>query len=769
MNRIIIVIAILLYTGTTGAVPINKDRWVEIDLFWFERTKMKESSEAFWTKMAPLFRDLNGEKGIIINLGWLMDFVFEWNGDINSKISLPANMEIWKQFSDEGILIGNSNQRIDQWNARFNKAREAEVVAYEPWTYKDLKDFIVIFKGVSKKYGITDLKVGTFVLGWSMIYKGTESKFMEKHPNSFYSVMGRGTFNPVAILQADKFKYGAYPNGIPEGLAITEFFGNQWGDMSKKVGLDAIIIRDSSLGGGIYTRTGPFGFTASDDINENQKFIDAGAALIRFTKKANPKALVIGYSNAASAVADWRVNLFDLESIAKEGYLDAYIDQSWAGAFNEFGHRPHTSWNMLICGWTYQLAYILLHAAVLSETPCKHYILTETFDAWESWNIINGARERLRWGIWAYTHAAVKTPNGLKFPAGSYISWANQAKRLLNEDEIEFLATETNAAFRDLDNIQDINGPTLVYCRSAMEWQMANKPKEMIKEWIDEQAGSLMKWNVPILSAARVENLDKISSDMFFIQSPVHLKPVEKAMVEKVIASGKSVMITGSPANGIDQSILDKVGLSSTDKFHTKTEYRGSLGGVQNELTKGLENLFVVNHFFTNNKLDAKVGAEVIYSVSGSPALVRKDNLIIWDPPELLNNVPEAGRRGYPPTDEVVGSSTPYAVLSRLVNDELEKEGNFNSIFYEATNPLWCGSWIDKKGDLIVLTAEIEEGLDHTDKGYSSARINFPANFKGRTFIIDKWSPIRYVAPDNNFNVTLRKGESKLFEIRKVK
>jgi hypothetical protein len=253
---------------------------------------------------------------------------------------------------------------------------------------------------------------------------------------------------------------------------------------------------------------------------------------------------------------------------------------------------------------------------------------------------------------------------------------------------------------------------------------------------------------------------------MFFIQSPVHLKPEEKTILDKIIASGKPVMVIGSPANGIDKSILEKVGLSSTDKAHTRTEYSGTLGGKQNELTEGLQNTFSVNHFFTRNILEPDAGTEVIYSVSASPVLLIKNNLIIWDAPDLLNNV--SGKWALP-IDEILGSPTPYAVLSRLVNSELAKNGKFYSKFYEASNPLWCGSWINKNGNLMILAAELEEGLDHSDKGYSSAGINFSTEFNGRTFIMDKWSPIRYVAPENSFNLTLRKGESRLFEIRKIK
>ena len=59
------------------------------------------------------------------------------------------------------------------------------------------------------------------------------------------------------------------------------------------------------------------------------------------------------YSNAASAYSDWRSNGFDLEGIAREGFLDVWVDQTWAGAWNEVGVRYDSFWNNPTLGWTY--------------------------------------------------------------------------------------------------------------------------------------------------------------------------------------------------------------------------------------------------------------------------------------------------------------------------------------------------------------------------------------------------------------------------------
>jgi len=53
------------------------------------------------------------------------------------------------------------------------------------------------------------------------------------------------------------------------------------------------------------------------------------SALVRETETANLKALVMMFSNAASAISDWRSNGVDLERVAKESYLDIFVEQTF--------------------------------------------------------------------------------------------------------------------------------------------------------------------------------------------------------------------------------------------------------------------------------------------------------------------------------------------------------------------------------------------------------------------------------------------------------
>lgn len=752
-----------------SAQPVKADRWLEIDLYWFERTDMDKSVDRFWERFHPLMDGIEGWRGVILNVGWISDYILEWNGDLRNAIKLPKNMKQWAVFKDQGQLGGNTIEQMQLHSERFQKADPPKVINYENWTYVDLKKLTATLKKTaSEKYNLNDIKVGTLVLGWENIYEGDKTEFVKAHPNAY-----RNNFpNMEARFSTDKRRYGAYPSGIPEGLPFTEFFGKQWGDLSKTIGLDAIVLRDSYLGVGIYDRVGPYGKTAPADPAKVASWSRATADLVKQTKLANPQALVIGYSNAASAVADWRVNCMDLESIAKEGYLDGWIDQTWAGAWNEVGQRPDNFWNLPLKGWTYQLAYMLGHAAVLADSKVHHYFLTETFDAWESWDIIHNAPERLRWGIWAYSHAAVKTPSGLKMPSGSYISWCNQGKMLLSEEDVRFLTEQSNAAINDAQETKEVFGPTLVYCRSAMAWQSANNPEASIKEWIDEQAGTLMKWSVPILSITRSEYLPNVESDMFIFQTPVHLKQGEKENIIQVLKSGKPAMVIASPAGGLDKDIAALLGVSTRDTVISGTQFIGTINFKTGGMFHSIPNSFPVFQPFTQNTFGDEV--DIIYSVGKSPCLGYNQQggkqLIFWDAPEFLSNLPLPNANDQSQSlDLLLGSPVPYVLTARLMNEVMKKSGLAYVHEIRQLQPVNFSLWELNDGSLRVMAGNLEEGINHTGERTAQIGLNLQRELKkgGSIEVTEIWSGQKTILPGQKLDISLEQAQTKLFSFKK--
>jgi hypothetical protein len=715
---------------------VDADRWVEVDLYWFDKRDVRRSARAFWERFAPLMRDVAGWRGLIVNTGFLVDFVLDWRGSLADRVPVPANLTKDKFFPADRPLLGSVEERKAQWRQRFSRHAARAGGDDARWTYAELKDLADALRGVAaEEFGLEGLRVGTLVLGWESIYDCDRSRWAKRHPEGFVHLGWQSrAFNVVAALSADDVAYGAFPSGIEAGTPLGSFFGAQWGHLSRRVGLDAILLRDSMIGPGIYDRVGPYGSRAPDAPEELAAWSEATALLIRETKLANPGALVMGYSNAASAVADWRVNCVDLEKIAREGHLDAWIDQTWAGAWNEVGQRENTFWNAPTLGWSYQLANVLLHAAVLAETGVRHYTLTETFDAWESWDVIHTARERLRWGIWAYLHAFVKTPGGLKAPAGTYVSWANQGGRLLSPDDVDFITRELNAAVLDARSTHDVLGPTLVYSRSAMQGQNDLAPARDIKEWIDEQAGSLMKWSVPISSATRCEYLGQVHSDLFVVQTPVHLTDRERESVARLIDSGAPVAIFGSPAGGIDPAFARRAGLASSDAEVGGLRLAGRVVDATAAERDSLPLEFRVVHGWCASS--AAPDARVLYEVAGSPCLTVRGTILVWDPPEFDRRFisdpelvvdPDALRAEFWKADismsERLGSPVAYVLTARAFAGLLRRGGALWADGVRADRPVQLAAWRLEDGSLRLLAADLEEGFRDSTDGTAEIRV----------------------------------------------
>lgn len=720
--------------------------------------------DQFWDRFQPLYAGVQGYRGVLLNVGWTVEYIMDWSGDPGQRIVLPKGSGQSPWIAETAPLTGSTEERMKEWRERFAKPVSVQRQTYGTWTYRDLKTLAQLIRKTASRRGIGDFKVGALTLAWPDPY-GEQAPWATRHPEAFRHPPSGGFhyFDPGARLHADSTRMGGLPDGIREGTPVHQAFSTQWGSLSKAVGLDVIMLRDSFGMPVPYRRAGPFGLVAPS-AQVVKSFTSNVAALVRETKLANPNSLLMMYSNAASAVADWRSNCFDLESIAKQGYLDIWVDQTWAGAWNEVGVRDGDFWNFPTLGWTYQLANTLTHAAVLADTRVRQYPLVETFDAWESWDVLHTAPERLRWGIWAYSHAAVKTPNGLKFPAGSYISWANQGKLLLSAEDVHFLASNLNAALEDAHETTEIYGPTLVYSRKSNQWQIEHAtPDHDVKEWLDEQLGSVIKWPIPVLSATRLEWLPKVSSDLFIIQTPSHLSARETDYVEKLIGRGHPIAIFGSPDRGINPALAKLAGLSASSGPSASGPRLGAkpriadVDGQLAQLATGIPRHFAIEDRPGANRLSN--GATAVYSIAKESQLsintFQHRKVVVWDPPEFEDVCCK-------PLREIWGGSGgAYALTTAALNLLLASQGSLHALQIDLNQTMNISAWRTRDGRIRVLAGNLEEGLRDDSDLSRHATLVLPAAWENAGFQ-DLWSARHFDRDDGKLTIQLNQAESVL-------
>ena len=724
-----------------STLTVPGDRWMEIDLYWFDQKDIPGSVKCFWDRFAPLYRDVRGDRGLILNVGWTVGYIMEWSGDLQQRIALPAGTGEQPWVKEDSPLAGTTEQRKLAWKERFASSTVVTHAGYGPWSYQDLRLLTDTLRSEGAKRQIAGFKVGSLVYAWNDAY-GEVAPWAKRHPEAFstwaFTRDGQHAsgnyFDPAATLHQDSARLGGLLHGIAEGTPVHTAFAAQWGSLSRATGLEAIMLRDSFGMPVPYQRAGPDGLL-EPSAEMARKHIEATAALVRETKRSNPGALVMMYSNAATAYGDWRCNGFDLEKIAREGYLDVWVDQTWAGAWNEVGVRHNSFWNDPVLGWTYQLTYTLTHAAMLAGTRVKHYPLVETFDAWESWDVLHTVPQRLRWGIWAYSHASVKTPQGIKVPDGSYISWANQGKRLLSADDVTFLNANISQAVIDAHNVKDVYGPTLVYSRTAAQWQVDHATADRdAKEWLDQQIGSVIKWPVPVLSSTRIEWLPLVHSDAFLLGGLSHLTPRESSFVHAAAKAGAPIVLVGTPAGGFDASLTDLIGLHASQAQPAPLAIiKGTDTDFAASLAAGIPHQFPIRQAVSSNTTSEQTRA--VYAAGESPALTVQRapgaDIVTWDPPDF------AVEWDTKLLDIWGGSAAPYVLTAGAINAALSRAGALHAWQIDLQQTMNLTAWRTKDSRIHLMFGNLEEGLRDDGDATRRTSIALPQNWNSL-----HWQPI---------------------------
>lgn len=641
------------------------DRWLEMDLTWFQPEKSIEMQlDELLDRVAPLLNAATGERGILFNLGWLIDVVTEWTGDPAQTLPLRS-------------------RRTAAWAQR---------------TYGDLRTFVTTFRSRALVHGFVDLKIGILFVGWSHVVWPPELKIYDfesdwyaRHPELYgepKSLIGMPDLHPHRRLHADSYPYAAFPNGLPESTYFPDFFGAQWGSFARAVGFDVLLLRDGLMGPMIYTRNGPFGTRLPADPAVTAEFSQAVRDLYRSVKQAAPEKLIFGYSSAISPIADWRVGAVDFEALVADGFIDGWIEQTWGGAWQDW-------WHQLWKGWTFQMANLLTRGAMIAAanrkraTPCRFYCLIETWDGWEPWDTLHQVPHKLRWAMWAFTHAAVAMLGQLELPVGAYISWMNNgAMALLSDDDVMYLNRHLTQAQVNAEAVDRVYGWTLVYHRRAMEWLSAHHPDWNVSEWLDDQAALLMKWGVPIGAITRGEWLENGS--------------VPRAMISGVTGSEGASGLTAAAAlllvGRADQ-------FSAAQLAQAGTQVTGDLVADGFHVSDGegappYDRPYLPEHAAVTPLADA----ETLYASAVTPLLIRRGSQAFWQPPDWSEPFNQ-----FVPKYQL-GSTFPHFRAAKLLHDLARAAGISHLEDVAYAEPIAFHVW-RSDGRIYVLLGNLESGV----------------------------------------------------------
>lgn len=328
--------------------PLN-DRWLEGDFRFFDKEAPTASVKLFFDRFSGYFEAAaEGWAGVILNVGWFADIILAYDGSLESEVPLA----VFKPLSGEDT---------DQ------------ILGGDVWTYAQIAGLIrAIREEAKRRLKREDFRVGFMHLGWSSIYYAHAPVWFERHRESYrWGRMNRTDPHYLFLdwssnLRPDTESYAAFPSGIPDGLPLTDFYAMQWAALSRDVGFDALVLRDGTLGLSNYRHASP----AWD-----AECFAATRRLLRKIKEYAPGPLTIGYSTAGSALAELRCQSFDLRALARDGFLDAWITQSWGCNWIEQKRLELTP--------AMQLAIVLTHRALLEGTGVRHYPVLNLLDAFE--------------------------------------------------------------------------------------------------------------------------------------------------------------------------------------------------------------------------------------------------------------------------------------------------------------------------------------------------------------------------------------------------
>ena len=657
------------------------DRWLEVDLDWFYLEEPEESVHEFAKRVAPLLGSGEAERGVILNVGWITDVVFLWSGDAAQKLPLEAK----------------------RWS------RLAQL------SYENLRECVAWLKSALSEAGVSNPKIGIMVVGWGEFvlpedtgaYYDITSEWRRRHPE-LYAVrvteIPGADLDPRVPLTADNHRYARYPEGIPAGEFVGEVLGKQWAALSEFLGVEVLHLRDGWFGPLIYRRRGYYGTEASPDPSENQSWTDAVISVARAVKKYSPDTILFFYSSAVGGNVEHLIGCVDLEQVVACGMVDAFIDQTWGGAWQDW-------WPSQTLAWSFQLNNLLSHAVVLRDDSVgstKHIPLIETWDGWEPWDTLHRTPNKLEWAIWAFAHAGVLTPEGVKLADGFYISWMNNPHgELLSEPDVRWLADAVSEAVDSAKKVTSLHGLRPVHNRAALERVVSQHPTENMQMVWEDHLAMTSKFGSPVGPVTKSEWLSSLPPGCY-LWPAVQENQVND--LEKITQEGSGVILTGRSDITADRA-LNMAGVTK------ENGWRDEQFGVYDN-RQGRPGGWNVVHLPLRPRVRAD--GDSLFSLRDEEALlVRKGSVAWWQTPEASEpegqGVDVIRWGAFDIWDDV--SQLANRLVGELGEPSLSPRALHETVIFQ--------SW-ETEDRLVLLLGNIESGIVGDARFERHVRVNIP-------------------------------------------
>jgi hypothetical protein len=221
--------------------------------------------------------------------------------------------------------------------------------------------------------------------------------------------------------------------------------------------------------------------------------------------------------------------------------------------------------------------------------------------------------------MWAWSHAAVVTPDGLEVPDGTYISWmSDRHLKLLDADAVGFVATELDRAEADANQMVSVGGPLLVFDRRAIEAVHRADPTGSFGEHIEDAVALALKWGLPVLAATAADWLGAIDHhDGAVVQLGTDLN------------STKTPTLVVGRADVVDPRFLARLGVASQKGAVRDRGFRREVVAGSCQSSTGWAHLGGDAH------VDVERSDDVLVTVDGWPSMVASGGDAWWQPPDL--------------------------------------------------------------------------------------------------------------------------------------